>query len=104
MDLKTRISELKNFARKVWGLTKFYVGIDYQKEVSDAIAQNRLSICKNCPNRNAIIGDLDTCRVCGCILSLKVKTYYDPVANELQKENNLPNPEPILTVCPVGKW
>lgn len=44
-------------------------------------AQQRLEICKQCPN---LVGPLNNCLECGCFMNIKVRIYS---AN-----------------CPIGKW
>lgn len=44
-------------------------------------SQQRLSICKTCPE---LFGPLNNCRQCGCFMNIKVRIYS--------------------STCPLGKW
>lgn len=49
--------------------------------VQTEVADERMAICRECPNLNSVTG---TCKECGCFMSAKSK---------------LPNAS-----CPIGKW
>jgi rRNA maturation protein Nop10 len=51
------------------------------EKVKDTVSQERMDICKQCPE---FINLTDQCKKCGCIMSIKTK---------------LPN-----AYCPIGKW
>lgn len=46
-----------------------------------ARSQERLDICKTCPE---LFGPLNNCRQCGCFMNIKVRIYS--------------------STCPLGKW
>lgn len=68
--------EEKNRPARPWDLFNKNLG-----RVETDIAEERLSICKVCPE---YISATHQCKKCGCIMNLKTK---------------LPNAE-----CPLGKW
>lgn len=51
--------------------------------VSDQIAEDRRSICNQCPEKVETLG-IEKCNVCNCIIRLKVKLNH--------------------TNCPIDKW
>lgn len=65
-----------NRSARPWDLLNSNIG-----RVSTEVRENRLSICKQCPE---FINATTQCKKCGCIMNLKTK---------------LPNAE-----CPIGKW
>lgn len=66
----------KDKTARPWDLLNSNIG-----RVSVEIRENRLSICRQCPE---FISATTQCKKCGCIMNLKTK---------------LPNAE-----CPIGKW
>jgi hypothetical protein len=68
--------EEKNRPARPWDLFNKNLG-----RVETDIAEERLNICKACPE---YISATHQCKKCGCIMNLKTK---------------LPNAE-----CPLGKW
>jgi hypothetical protein len=44
--------------------------LDLKKYVDEETRQQRREICNKCPRRNP---KMDTCRMCGCFLKLKIK-------------------------------
>ena len=53
----------------------------YSEHVANEVSEQRLNICKSCPE---LFGPVNQCKKCGCLMNIKVK---------------IPQAE-----CPLGKW
>lgn len=68
--------------KKAVGETRPWHVLDPSRHVNDEkIAEDRLAICKECPE---LIQLTTQCKQCGCIMSLKTKL--------------------AAATCPLGKW
>jgi len=67
------------------------VALSVEQLEDKTIADERISICSTCENRDA---KNDKCKVCGCYLEIKtqLKTNINPIYGV------------EVTHCPLGKW